>query len=247
MRSWRTRRSRPAPRAALTASSWRRWKARASSRLARLVHAIRSTHSAAPKSATSRRRDCRDDLVAQAADDAAPTPAFSLGIRALEPAGDGRISARACSIDTPRRSRPTPGRCRCRRGPRSPPSSKRMAVQNSRLARREEEAARHDADDHVGGVVRAGPCVRPLPDRRRSAPARDRGSARPCPARPPGRRPRRMTRPSSGEAPSSGRISAVTEAPSKPLRIALAHQVHGGAAEGAHATRRTCCMRFQSR
>ena len=63
--NWRTRRSRPAPMAVLTASSLWRANPRASSRFARFAQAISSTQTAAPLSASSSRRDLLRQLVAQ--------------------------------------------------------------------------------------------------------------------------------------------------------------------------------------
>jgi hypothetical protein len=58
--SWRTSRSRPAPIAVRIASSFRRFRTRASRRPARFVHAMSRTQSDAPVSPTSSSRLCAD-------------------------------------------------------------------------------------------------------------------------------------------------------------------------------------------
>ena len=76
VRSWRSRRSRPAPSAVRTASSCRRTSARASSRLARFVHAMSRTHKAAPKSAFNSRR-AWGETSSRRRTRLAPVPTFS--------------------------------------------------------------------------------------------------------------------------------------------------------------------------
>ena len=104
VRSWRTRRSRPAPMAERTASSLRRISARANSRFARFVHAINSTHSAAPSKALSNIRERSEMSRSRSPVTRTFTSSFSLGYWRCNCAPIHPISACACSFDTPRPS-----------------------------------------------------------------------------------------------------------------------------------------------
>jgi hypothetical protein len=105
--SWRSRRSRPAPSAVRTASSWRRTSARASRSDARFVHAISKTQNAAPSSAVTISRDC-GATSSRRRNTAAPTPAFVWGLARSTCAASRLASARACSMDTSRFRRAMP-------------------------------------------------------------------------------------------------------------------------------------------
>ena len=121
----------------------RRTSARASSRLARFVHAISSTHDArrragpgaAAAPAGAPRRAARTTF--------APTSSFSFGYCRSSRAATSLISARACSSDTPGRSRADARRGRCRRGRSKSALASRIGRQScvSRLGKAEARAA----------------------------------------------------------------------------------------------------------
>ena len=76
----RTKRSRPAPSAVRTASSFRRTNVRARSRFARLVHAINSTQKEAPSRANSINRQ-RSDISSRSESMVTPTCSLSFGMQ----------------------------------------------------------------------------------------------------------------------------------------------------------------------
>ena len=99
----RARRRGRAPMATRTASSRCRCTARASSRLARFAHAMSSTHTDAPTSAISIRRDWRDTSSRNWITDA-PVRSLASGNARARPPAITFSSARASASDTPGRS-----------------------------------------------------------------------------------------------------------------------------------------------